>query len=154
MKQKIVIAGLALVVLGAGVFISLRKTQDSSPQQRQMSALKELRESGVITAQEYDSKVQALRTSAPAASGASKDKIAALQELRDSGVITAQEYESKVQAVQASPRPVSTSLAHNHPAGSLYRDRVRYGNGGCGSLHIQRHAQGVHPRSLAGHERQ
>lgn len=111
MKQKIVIAGLALVVLGAGVFISLRKTQDSSPQQRQMSALKELRESGVITAQEYDSKVQALRTSAPAASGASKDKIAALQELRDSGVITAQEYESKVQAVQASPRPVSTSLA-------------------------------------------
>ena len=75
MKHKIaVMAGLALVVLiGAGVLYSQQKTrpsaaQSSAAQQDKIAALKELRDSGVITAQEYDSKVQALQASSPAAS--------------------------------------------------------------------------------------
>src|ERR1017187_846063 len=58
--KKIAIAGLVLVVLGAGVLISLRSSQSSSGQPGQMAALKQLRDTGVITAQEYESKVQAL----------------------------------------------------------------------------------------------
>jgi hypothetical protein len=70
MKHKIaVMAGLLLVVLiGAGVLNSQQKARPSAAQQDQIAALKELRDSGVITAQEYDSKVQALQASAPAAS--------------------------------------------------------------------------------------
>jgi hypothetical protein len=79
MKHKIaVMAGLALVVLiGAGVLYSQQKVHPSAAQQEKIAALKELRDSGVITAQEYDSKVQALQASSPAvpaspASGASQ----------------------------------------------------------------------------------
>ena len=70
MKHKIaVMAGLALLVLiGAGVLYSQQKVRPSAAQQEKIAALKELRDSGVITAQEYDSKVQALQASAPAAS--------------------------------------------------------------------------------------
>ncbi len=78
MKHKIaVMAGLALVVLiGAGVLYSQQKTrpsaaQSSAAQQDKIAALKELRDSGVITAQEYDSKVQALQASPSVASPAS-----------------------------------------------------------------------------------
>src|ERR1035438_8138314 len=78
MKHKIaVMAGLALVVLiGAGVLYSQQKTrpsaaQSSAAQQNKIAALKELRDSGVITAQEYDSKVQALQASPSVASPAS-----------------------------------------------------------------------------------
>jgi hypothetical protein len=98
--KKIAIAGLALAVLGAGVIVSLRSSQSSSGQPVQMAALKQLRDTGVITAQEYESKVQALRASLPASPALSRDKLAALKDLRDSGVISAKEYESKVQAVQ------------------------------------------------------
>src|ERR1035438_10129371 len=68
MKHKIaVMAGLALVVLiGAGVLHSQQKVRPSAAQQEKIAALKELRDSGVITAQEYDSKVQALQASSPA----------------------------------------------------------------------------------------
>src|ERR1039457_4757280 len=70
MKHKIaVMAGLALVVLiGAGVVYSQQKTQPSPAQQEKIAALQELRDSGVINAQEYDSKVKALQASSPAAS--------------------------------------------------------------------------------------
>jgi hypothetical protein len=73
MKHKIaVMAGLALVVLiGAGTLYSQQKVHPSATQQEKIAALKELRDSGVITAQEYDSKVQALQASAPAAPAAS-----------------------------------------------------------------------------------
>jgi hypothetical protein len=69
MKHKIaVLASLALVVLiGAGVLYSQQKTRSTTVQQDKIAALKELRDSGVITAQEYDSKVQALQASSPAA---------------------------------------------------------------------------------------
>ena len=87
--KKIAIAGLALAVLGAGVIVSLRSSQSSSGQPVQMAALKQLRDTGVITAQEYESKVQALRASLPASPALSRDKLAALKDLRDSGVISA-----------------------------------------------------------------
>src|ERR1035441_8318303 len=71
MMKKIVMVGLAVVVLGAGVLISLQRTQGSSQQQGQMAALTALRDSGAITAPEFDSKVQALEASPPAASATS-----------------------------------------------------------------------------------
>ena len=49
-KQKIVMAGLATVVPGAGTFVSLHKTRAWSPQQGRMKALKQLRDTGVINA--------------------------------------------------------------------------------------------------------
>ena len=54
MKHKIaVMAGLALLVLiGAGVLYSQQKVRPSAAQQEKIAALKELRDSGVITAQE------------------------------------------------------------------------------------------------------
>ena len=68
MKHKIAaMAGLALLVLiGAGVLYSQQKVRPAAAQQEKIAALKELRDSGVITAQEYDSKVQALQASSPA----------------------------------------------------------------------------------------
>ena len=131
-KQKIVMAALALVVLGAGVVVSLHKSRTSSTQQDQIAALRQLRDSGVITTQEYDSKVQTLQASAPAApavaptapaaSTGQEEKIASLQELRDSGVITAQEYDAKVQALQAgapaASAPVASAAAPPAPADS------------------------------------
>ena len=79
MKHKIaVMAGLLLVVLiGAGVLNSQQKARPSAAQQDQIAALKELRDSGVITAQEYDSKVQALQASSPATSTTSAPPAAA-----------------------------------------------------------------------------
>src|ERR1035438_6801949 len=73
MKHKIAaMAGLALVgLIGAGVLYSQQKVHPSAAQQEKIAALKELRDSGVITAQEYDSKVQALQASSPAASATS-----------------------------------------------------------------------------------
>jgi hypothetical protein len=70
MKHKIaMMAGLALVVLiGAGALYSQQKTHTSAAQQDKIAALQELRDSGVITAQEYESKVKALQASPPAAS--------------------------------------------------------------------------------------
>lgn len=106
--KKLMLAGVALAVLAAGAFIALRKPRVSS-QQGQLAALKELRDSGVISPQDYDSKVQRLRANDSAAPGASQEKIAALQELRDSGVITQQEYESKVQALRTSAPAASGS---------------------------------------------
>ena len=94
MKLKIAIACLALVVLGAGAFFGLHTFRPTSAQQTRIAALEELRDSGVITPQEYDSRVQALRASAPAASAGMAEKISSLKELRDSGVITAQEYDA------------------------------------------------------------
>jgi len=108
MKQTIVIAGsavLSLAILGAGVFFVLHKSQAATPQQSQIAALQKLRDSGVITAQEYDAKVQSLPAAAPPASGNSQEKIAALQELRESGVITPQEFDAKVQALQTTAAP-------------------------------------------------
>ena len=79
MKHKIaVMAGLLLVVLiGAGVLNSQQKARPSAAQQDKIAALKELRDSGVITAQEYDSKVQALQASSPATSTTSAPPAAA-----------------------------------------------------------------------------
>jgi hypothetical protein len=112
MKLKIAIACLALVVLGAGAFFGLHTFRPTSAQQTRIAALEELRDSGVITPQEYDSRVQALRASAPAASAGMAEKISSLKELRDSGVITAQEYDAKVQALQASvPAPTASATA-------------------------------------------
>ena len=109
MKLKIVIAAIALVLIGAGAFIALHKTAKASAQQGNLAALKELRDSGVITPAEYDAKLQALQASAPAAPAAAglEERIASLKELRDSGVITSQEYDAKVQALQGTA-PAST----------------------------------------------
>jgi len=70
MTHKIaVMAGLVLVLLiGAGVLYSQQKAHPSAAQQEKIAALQELRDSGVITAQEYDSKVKALQASSRAAS--------------------------------------------------------------------------------------
>jgi hypothetical protein len=121
--KSVVIVGVALVVSVAAVLISMRRSQGSSRQQGQMAALKQLRDTGVITAQEYESKVQALRASPPAASTAPKEKLAALKDLRDSGVITAKEYESKVQAIQASS-PGTTPARFARPASGTQRVEV------------------------------
>ncbi len=80
------IVGLELVVSYSGVFISQRRTQGSSRQQTQLAALQQLRDSGVITAQEYESKVQAFQAISPAPSAALKEKLAALRGLRDTAV--------------------------------------------------------------------
>jgi len=73
MKHKIALmAGLALAVLiGAGVLYSQQKSRSAASQQEKIAALQELRDSGVITAQEYETKVKALQASAPAASATS-----------------------------------------------------------------------------------
>jgi hypothetical protein len=67
MKQKMaVMARLGLIVLvGAGVSCSQQKTL-SSADQAKVAALKDLRDTGVITAQEYDTKIQAIQAAAPA----------------------------------------------------------------------------------------
>ena len=132
MKLKIVIAAITVVLLCAGVFIALHKTSKASAQQGNLAALKELRDSGVITSQEYDAKVQALQASAsaassapatsadPAASAGLEEKIASLKELRDSGVITAQEYDAKVQALQAgAPATMAPAAYPNSPAAKI-----------------------------------
>ena len=77
MKHRIAaLAGLALsLLLSAGVGCSQQKTQISPAQQEKLSALKELRDSGVITAQEYAAKVQSLQAAAPAASAAHTEPV-------------------------------------------------------------------------------
>jgi len=71
MKHKIAVMGrLGLVALiGAGISCGQQKTI-SSADQAKLSALKDLRDTGVITAQEYDTKVQAIQAAAPAAAPA------------------------------------------------------------------------------------
>ena len=119
MKRTIaVIAVLALAVLAG-----CQKTQLSSAQQEKLAALKQLRDTGVITAQEYETKVQALEATAPAASGDLQEKISALKKLRDSGVLTEQEYESKLQMVEAGARApeaasVKTSVSGGAKSGT------------------------------------
>jgi hypothetical protein len=110
MKLIIAIAAIAVVLLGAGVFMFRHKPSSASARQGNLAALQELRDTGVLTQQEYDSKVQALQASvaaAPAPSTGVVEKIDSLKELRDSGVITAQEYDAKVQALQDTA-PAST----------------------------------------------
>src|ERR1035441_1363616 len=69
MKSKILTASLALVVLvGAAVLVSWQKTRVSSAQQDKIASLKELRDVGVISAQEYESKIQAVQAGSPAVS--------------------------------------------------------------------------------------
>ena len=78
--RNAVLAGLAvvgvalLVVIGAEIFYGLREGGSSAAQPPgqadKMAALQGLRDSGVITAQEYQSKVRALQASAPAAGAA------------------------------------------------------------------------------------
>jgi hypothetical protein len=67
-KNRIaLVAGLALVILvGAGIMHTRKKSSSSAAQQSKLAALKELRDSGVITPQEFDSKVQTLQAAAPA----------------------------------------------------------------------------------------
>jgi hypothetical protein len=122
--KSIGIVGIALVISVGAVLISMRTSQGPSRQQSQMAALKQLRDTGVITAQEYETKVQALRASAPAAPVASKEKLAALKQLRDTGVITAQEYETKVRAVQASSPVASQPVHFARPASGTQRVEI------------------------------
>ena len=118
--KKLLLAGMAMAILGAATCVTLWKIErlwkdhSFSAHPGQLAALQELRDSGVITAQEYDSRLQALRASAPAAPQESQ-KTAALKELRDSGVLTGQEYDAKIQALQEGSRsaPVSQMI----PAG-------------------------------------
>jgi Short C-terminal domain len=123
--KSFAIVGVALVVSIAAVFISMQRSQGSSRLQGQMAALKQLRDTGVISAQEYDSKVLALRASSPAPSAEKSvaEKLAALKGLRDTGVITAKEYESKVAAVRASS-PVTTPAKFVRPASATRRVEV------------------------------
>ena len=102
--KKLFVAWLALIVLGVGVCIVVWKMGHSSGPDSQVAALRALRDSGVITAQEYDSRMAALRTGDSAA--------AALKQLRDSGVITGQEYQQKLQTLQpggVASSPVAAS---------------------------------------------
>ena len=75
MRYKLaVMGGLALVVLVcAGIIHSQQKSESSANQQSKVAALKELRDSGVITPQEYDSKVQTVQASAPEVSKPAHD---------------------------------------------------------------------------------
>jgi hypothetical protein len=79
-NAKITIAAVVLCIhfCACGLH-SQQKTQVSAAQQAQIAALKELRDSGVITAQEYRSKVQALQ---PAASVAAAKTAATSQRSR------------------------------------------------------------------------
>jgi len=99
LKHKLAtLIALALIILvGAGVLYgeSRHKSGSATPQQK-IAALKELRHTGVITEQEYESQVQALQASRPQdssesddakGSGDSQQKIDALKDLRDTGVI-------------------------------------------------------------------
>jgi len=74
-KYKLaVLAGLALVVLvGAGVIHTQQKSRSSAAQQSKIAALKDLRDSGVITAQEFDSKVQTIQAAPPEESAPAHD---------------------------------------------------------------------------------
>jgi len=103
MKPIIAIAAIAVVLLGAGVFMFLHKPSSATARQGNLAALQKLRDTGVLTQQEYDSKVQALQASVAGMA----EKIHSLKELRDTGVITAQEYDAKVQALQHTA-PAST----------------------------------------------
>src|ERR1035438_3201788 len=89
MKLIIAIAAIAVVLLGAGVFVFLHKPSSASA--LQLATLQKLRDTGVLTQQEYDSKVQALQASVAGVA----EKIDSLKELRDTGVITAQEYDAR-----------------------------------------------------------
>ena len=72
MKHKIaVLAGLALIALiSSSVDCSQYKSHTSAAQEEKIAALKDLRDTGVITEQEYEAKVQAHQASAPAAHAA------------------------------------------------------------------------------------
>jgi hypothetical protein len=72
MKHKIaVLAILALIVfISSSVDCSQYKSNTSAAQQEKIAALKDLRDTGVITEQEYEAKVQVLQASAPAAQAA------------------------------------------------------------------------------------
>jgi hypothetical protein len=110
MKPIIAIAAIAVVLLGAGVFMFLHKPSSATARQGNLAALQKLRDTGVLTQQEYDSKVQALQASVAGMA----EKIHSLKELRDTGVITAQEYDAKVQALQdtapaSKPAPPPTA---------------------------------------------
>jgi hypothetical protein len=73
MKHKIaMMARLGLVALiGAGISCGQQKTI-SSADQAKLAALKDLRDTGVITAQEYDTKVQAIQAAAPVVTAKAK----------------------------------------------------------------------------------
>ena len=75
--KKLVMTSIALTVLGAGAGIALWKTQTSSRQHGRLAALKQLRDSGVISAQEYDSKIESLRASVSAVAALSNCAIPA-----------------------------------------------------------------------------
>lgn len=70
MKHKIaIVPGLVLIaIISSGVLYSQPKSQSSPGQQDKIAALKNLRDSGVVTEQEYDAKVKTFQVSIPAAS--------------------------------------------------------------------------------------
>jgi hypothetical protein len=66
-----VVFTLALIVLiSASVACSQSKSHSSAGEQEKIAALKDLRDTGVISAQEYEAKVQVLEASAPPAQAA------------------------------------------------------------------------------------
>jgi hypothetical protein len=75
-----------------------QKSSSSSSTSQKIAALRSLRDSGVISDEEYAQKVAALK--APAQRSGNAQKISALKGLRDSGVISDDEYQQKVAALE------------------------------------------------------
>jgi Short C-terminal domain len=82
------IAVLALAALGA----CGGHSPSTSAQEDSLTALKKLRDSGVLTQAEYDAKV--------ASAGAQNESLAALKTLRERGVLSQGEYDEKAAALR------------------------------------------------------
>jgi len=95
-------------------------TQESASaepaQEDQLTTLKELRDNGVLSEQEYQAKVRAISASQPAAQAQSGDplqqQIESLKELRANGMLTEDEYRAKLQALTTGQNAGADAFAN------------------------------------------
>lgn len=80
-----------------------QKSSGSSSTQQKIASLQSLRDSGVISDEEYAQKVAALKAAAAGTRPTNAQKLLALKNLRDTGVLSDDEYRQKVAALNGSP---------------------------------------------------
>jgi putative oligomerization/nucleic acid binding protein len=94
MKSSAPSKAVAFLAIALAGLVGCGKSSTNTAHEDSLAALKNLRDRGVLTQQEYDAKV---------ATVAGRDEaLKALKSLRDQGVFTQQEYEAKVATLQGA----------------------------------------------------
>src|SRR5208282_4854647 len=93
-----------------------QSASSDSAQQTQLTTLRELRDNGVLSEQEYQAKVRALLASEPAQPAAQAQsgdpQIESLRELRENGMLTEDEYRAKLQALTTGGNASADAFAN------------------------------------------